>query len=92
MEQTKLVKEFTDGLKHFYDCIDFGNSNLDAEAIRFMNEMPSRICNSHDGLVKACEKAEQLMESMLVPMGIKKEGTRPNNVLKLIQQALEVAK
>ncbi len=59
------------------------------------DEEGRQICqciNSHDGLVEACEKAEQLMESMMVPMGIKKEGTRPNNVLKLIQQALEAAK
>ena len=42
-------------------------------------------------LLAACKKAEQLMEGMMVPMGIKKEGTRPNNILKLIVQAIAKA-
>ena len=37
------VQEFTDGWKHFCDCIDWGRSNLDAEAIQFMNEMPASV-------------------------------------------------
>ena len=53
MEHTKLTKEFTEGYKHFLDCIDFGGSHLDAEAIRFMNELPGRLVNSHDELVEA---------------------------------------
>jgi hypothetical protein len=52
----KLAKEFTDGWKHYLDCINFGASALDAEAIQFMNEMPAKILqcvNSHDSLVRA---------------------------------------
>lgn len=37
------LTEFADGWKHFCDCIDFGHSNLDAEAIKFMNEMPGDV-------------------------------------------------
>lgn len=36
-------QDFIDGWLHFCDCIDFGNSALDAEAIRFMNEVPGKI-------------------------------------------------
>lgn len=53
-----LEKDFTDGWKHFCNCIDFGKSNLDAEAIQFMNEMPGRIlqcANDYDGLLKICK-------------------------------------
>ena len=31
-------KKLTEGFKHFCDCIDFGKSFLDGEAIQFMNE------------------------------------------------------
>ena len=34
------TKRFVAGWKHFLACIDFGASNLDADAIRFMNEVP----------------------------------------------------
>ena len=34
-ENKKKLKE---GFKHFCDCIDFGKSFLDADAIKFMNE------------------------------------------------------
>jgi len=36
-------KDFIDGWEHFCDCIDFGNSALDARAIQFMNEVPGKI-------------------------------------------------
>lgn len=52
MKRSNLTKEFETGLKHFYDCIDFGKCNLDAEAIRFMNEIPGRLVNSHKALVE----------------------------------------
>lgn len=39
-------KDFAAGWKHFCDCIDFGKSNLDAEAIAFMNEMPSKVAEA----------------------------------------------
>ena len=42
-ENEKLAEEFEKGLKHFYDCINFEKSNLDAEAIRFMNEVPGKV-------------------------------------------------
>ena len=57
-EYTKLTKEFEDGWAHFCKCIDFNHSALDADAIRFMNEMPSRICSSHDALLTACESVQ----------------------------------
>ena len=37
---------FLRGWKHFCDCIDFGKSTLDAEAIQFMNDMPSTVARS----------------------------------------------
>ncbi len=58
MNHTKLLKEFTAGWKHFCGCIDFGSSNLDEEAIRFMWEMPQRISrcvNNFDTLLEACK-------------------------------------
>ncbi len=36
-------KDFLDGWLHFCNCIDFDKSFLDAEAIRFMNEVPGKI-------------------------------------------------
>ena len=36
-------KEFSHGWSHFCSCVDFGKSTLDAEAIKFMNEVPGRI-------------------------------------------------
>lgn len=49
------TKEFAKGWKHFCSCIDFGNSNLDAEAIRFMNEALGKITTQHDALLAACK-------------------------------------
>ncbi len=39
----KASNSFVAGWSHFLDCIDFGRSNLDARAIRFMNEVPGEI-------------------------------------------------
>lgn len=36
-------KEFVAGWTHFLNCINFSKSNLDADAIRFMNEVPGKI-------------------------------------------------
>lgn len=36
-------KEFVEGWPHFCDCIDFNHSHLDADAIRWMNEVPPKI-------------------------------------------------
>ncbi|HDZ38841.1 MAG TPA: hypothetical protein ENH62_11225 [Marinobacter sp.] len=39
-------KQFETGWQHFLKCIDFNHSNLDAEAIAFMNEMPAEVRNA----------------------------------------------
>lgn len=83
-ERTKLVKEFEKGWKHFCNCIDFGGSNLDAEAIRFMNEMPGQICNSHDKLVGACK------EVIATWVGLP-EGSIGGQTIKKVKAALEAA-
>ena len=36
-------QRFVDEWNHFCNCIDFGKSCLDADAIRFMNEVPGEI-------------------------------------------------
>lgn len=36
-------ERFVAGWSHFLECIDFGKSWLDAEAIQFMNEVPGEI-------------------------------------------------
>lgn len=53
-------KEFSDGWKHFCDCIDFAQSALDAEAIRFMNDMPSSVAKGLTPNLEhpLCESAE----------------------------------
>jgi len=38
-----LIKEFSDGWRHFCGCIDWKFSYMDADAIRFMNETPGKI-------------------------------------------------
>ena len=36
-------QDFAKGWSHFCGCIDFGKSALDADAIRWMNEVPPKI-------------------------------------------------
>ncbi len=48
-------KEFAEGWAHFCKCIDFGKSALDADAIRFMNEMPAEIGKLFDVAEVAAE-------------------------------------
>lgn len=48
-------KQFETGWQHFLKCIDFNHSNLDAEAITFMNEMPAEVSKA---LVAANTKRE----------------------------------
>jgi len=43
-------KEFTDGLVHFCKCIDFDLSQLDAAAVRFMNEIPGKVAEVIDAV------------------------------------------
>lgn len=40
---SEVCEDFAKGWSHFCDCIDFGNSALDADAIRWMNEVPPKI-------------------------------------------------
>lgn len=46
----KAAKEFIAGWPHFCKYINFEQSALDAKAIRFMNEVPSKIAT---GIAKA---------------------------------------
>ncbi len=62
MNHTKLTIEFTDGWKHFCSCIDWDKTYLDGEAIRFMNEMPSKIIKCLDSQPDLLEACEGLME------------------------------
>jgi len=48
----KVCKEFLKGWSHFCDHINFDKSDLDAESIRFMNEIPGKIKNCLDDLEK----------------------------------------
>ena len=45
------AKNFVEEWEYFCSHIDFGKSNLDAKAIRFMNEMPNQIIS----LIKMCQ-------------------------------------
>ncbi len=54
------IKEFADGWKHFCGCVDFAQCTLDAEAVRFMNEMPAAVAKglTPDAEVIPCESSE----------------------------------
>ncbi|GAI14252.1 unnamed protein product [marine sediment metagenome] len=39
----EACREFLDGWGNFINCIDFGHSVLNAEALRWMNEVPGQI-------------------------------------------------
>lgn len=54
-------KEFIEGWKHFCNCIDFSKSALDAEAIRFMNEMPAKVIIA---LQHKCELPRSICEAL----------------------------
>ena len=41
----EALKYYQKGIDHFYKCINFGKSNLDAEAIVFMNDSNIKISN-----------------------------------------------
>ncbi len=51
--------QFLRGWKHFCDCIDFNHSNLDAEAITFMNEMPVAASEALAHVAKEAEPKER---------------------------------
>jgi hypothetical protein len=42
-QMKEALDYYNNGICHFYKCIDFGKSNLDAEAIEFMNESNLKI-------------------------------------------------
>lgn len=43
-------------------------------------------------LVEACEKAEQVLNNIIIPMGVKKPGTIPNAALVSVHKALAAVK
>lgn len=45
-EMREALEFYKNGIDHFYKCIDFGKSKLDAEAIAFMNESNVKISNA----------------------------------------------
>lgn len=88
MKDSKLTKEFEKGLKHFYDCINFADSNLDADAIRFMNEMPGRLVSSHNILLEALKKISDIEDVRYTHCGFDLE---VNNIAKhAIAQAVKL--
>lgn len=44
----EALEYYKNGINHFYDCINFGRSNLDAKAIEFMNESNIKITNAYN--------------------------------------------
>ncbi len=60
-------KEFANGWKHFCYCINFAESALDAEAIRFMNEAPAQIVKALD---HKCGLPESIQEALNSDDGI----------------------
>lgn len=59
--EVKMVaaKDFEQEWKHFCNHINFGMSNLDARAIRFMNEMPGSLIS----LIKMCQAVVKYNEN-----------------------------
>lgn len=42
-ETIQALQDFVDGWTHFCNCIDFGKSCLDSDAIGWMNEVPGKL-------------------------------------------------
>lgn len=55
-ELVAACEDFAKGWPHFCNCIDFGKSALDADAIRWMNEAPGKIGAALANAKKAGEK------------------------------------
>ena len=55
---------------------------LDSESPLSMNGQKQ--ANLHDELVEACGEARRLMKQMIIPMGVDKAGTKPNEVLQML--------
>lgn len=47
-ELLTACESFLIGWSHFCGCVDFGRSNLDGPAIRFINEVPGKIQQAFD--------------------------------------------
>lgn len=62
-EMHEALKFYKKGISHFYKCINFGASNLDAEAVSFMNESEIKISNA----LKAAEAAPVIVEVPVSP-------------------------
>lgn len=45
-EMHDALKYYKAGIDHFYKCINFSKSNLDAEAVAFMNDSNIKISNA----------------------------------------------
>jgi hypothetical protein len=52
-EMLDALEFYRKGIEHFYDCINFKQSNLDSEAISFMNESNIKI---REAIRKVAEK------------------------------------
>lgn len=52
-------KKFIKGWRHFLDCLNFDKSNLDAEAIGFMNEMPGEVFKALTSNAKSKRPSER---------------------------------
>lgn len=66
-------KEFTKDWTHFCSRINFGDSAMDAESIRIMNEMPSKINNTLTVAPKLLEALKELVEACPCQNGCDKD-------------------
>lgn len=55
----EALKFYKEGIDHFYKCINFGKSNLDGEAIAFMNESNLKI----DAALRTANAAPVIIET-----------------------------
>lgn len=70
-------KEFSEGWTNFCRCINFGDSNLDADAIRFMNEFNKNLDSMFDR-----EEAETIVKVAVSTYGF---DDQVENALKLLE-------
>lgn len=57
-EMKSALEYYEQGIKHFYKCINFGASYLDAEAVTFMNESEIKIRQA----LKTAKAAPEIIE------------------------------
>lgn len=58
-EMFEALKFYQKGIDHFYKCINFGKSRLDAEAIAFMNDSNIKISKA----LKTAEASPVIIEA-----------------------------